>query len=184
MWNLFFYTLNKGGLGEGFFCLKKKIFFLKKEEKSVWSLRLFWTFRISRTLSCYFWNCSVSNLIPDQILHTHTYCFPFKPTESSLFYICHPLQLSQPLQAEIRCLRRMQKEWRKADFLQSPRTSFCHETSMLLLRLCGWVKLGKAFSSEILCSCGVLASFSLVVYDKYLDIPFFPQVLDSSMHYS
>lgn len=126
----------------------------------------------------------MSNLIPDQILHTHTYCFPFKPTESNLFYIYHPLQSSQPLQAEIRCLRRMQKEWRKADFPQSPRTSFCHETSVVLPRLCGQVKPGKAFSSEILLFCGVLASFSLVVYDKYLDIPGFRQVFDGSMHYS
>lgn len=68
---------------------------------------------------CYnFWNFSGSDLIPDQVLHSCTYRFPFKPTKSNLLHIYHPPQSSQPMQTKLRCLRRMQQEWRKADFPQ------------------------------------------------------------------
>lgn len=74
--------------------------------------------RISLMLSCCICYYSVSNLIPDQILHTHTYCFPCKPLDSNLLYVYHPLHSPHLLQVELRCLRRMQEDFPTADFPQ------------------------------------------------------------------
>lgn len=121
---------------------------------------------ISQMLSCYIWNCSVSNLIPDQIAHPHTYCFLSKSLGSNLFYVHHPLHSAQLLQAEWSCwLRRMQEEWRAADFPQLP----LHlSLPCAPLRLPSWVRLGKAFSAEVLLLCGVLAPFPLAVHWQIL----------------
>lgn len=78
-------------------------------------------------------NHSALNVTPDQILLTHSYCFPFNPPESSRFYLYHPLQ---PLPAEFRCLRRMQEEWRTADLSAALLVPL--ETSVFLLRLRRW----------------------------------------------
>lgn len=183
MWNLCFCTLNRGGLGEGFLCSKKAI----KNVSKKGSL-MFKTFlklhnpqiRISHLLSCYIWNCSVSNLIPDQIPHTHTYCFLSKSLESHLFYVYHPL-LSSTLASDIKMLRRKQEEWRAADFPQLSLHLLLPWDPCAPLRLHSWVRLGKAFSAGILLSFGMLAPFPLLVFDKYLGIPVLPQVLASSV---
>lgn len=137
---------------------------------------------ISQMLSCYIWYCSASNLIPDQIAHPHTYCFHSKSLDSHLFYVHHPLHSSQLLQAELSCwLRRMQEEWRAADFPQLSLHLSLPWDPCAPLRLHSSVRLGKAFSAGILLSCGVLAPFPLVVPGKYLGIPVLPQVLASSV---
>lgn len=136
---------------------------------------------ISHMLSCCICYYSVSHLIPDRIPHTHTYCFPSKSLDSNLFYVYHPLHSSQLLQVELRCLRRMQEEWRAAGFPQLFLHLLLPWDPCVPLRHHSWAKLGKAFSAEILLSCGVLAPFSLVVSGKYLCIPVLPQVLASSV---
>lgn len=95
-------------------------------------------------LSCYIQFCSVSNLIPDQIPHTHTYCFLSKSLDSNLFYVYHPLHSSQLLQVESRCSEGCRKNENQQIFLICPCTSYCQETPVLLwgsTAELGWAKL-------------------------------------------